>query len=183
MSRRDSSHGGFTLIEVIVAMLVAAILVALAVPALAGAIAAGRTAEAKSALTETMLLALNHSTATRTEVVVCPAGTAGCSGSVDWTGGWVAFADLNGNRLRDEDDTLLRRQPALGRGVHLRTSSGRPRIVFQPSGGATAGSNATFTFCDGRGPEKATTLVLANSGRFRQATATREQAHARLQPP
>jgi type IV fimbrial biogenesis protein FimT len=41
--------------------------------------------------------------------------------------------------------------------------------VFQGNGG-NAGSNVTFTLCDGRGPGRAKTLVLSNQGRFRHGT-------------
>jgi len=53
--------------------------------------------------------------------------------------------------------------------------------VFQPNGG-NAGSNITFTLCDGRGAAQATTLVLANDGRMRAGTPTPAAAAACVQP-
>jgi type IV fimbrial biogenesis protein FimT len=41
--------------------------------------------------------------------------------------------------------------------------------VLHPHGGAAAGTNVTFTLCDGRGPSRTVALVLANSGRLRDA--------------
>jgi type IV fimbrial biogenesis protein FimT len=70
---------------------------------------------------------------------------------------------------------VLRRIAALGGRVHLRSTTGRTRLVFQPNGG-NAGSNVTFTLCDGRGPAKAVTLVLANSGRLRTGQPTEAAA-------
>mgnify|MGYP006170030997 CR=1 FL=1 len=52
---------------------------------------------------------------------------------------------------------------------------GRMRIVFQANGG-NAGSNVTFTLCDGRGPRKAVHLVMANDGRLRSRPAEAEAA-------
>ena len=52
-------------------------------------------------------------------------------------------------------------------------------LVFQPNGG-NAGSNATFTLCDGRGAARAATLVLANDGRLRGGTPTALAAQACL---
>ena len=49
--------------------------------------------------------------------------------------------------------------------------------MFQPNGG-NAGSNVTFTLCDSRGIEKATTLVLANDGRLRQGKPSADAAQA-----
>jgi len=51
----------------------------------------------------------------------------------------------------------------------LISSKGRTRIRFQPSGG-NAGSNVTFTFCDGRGARAATAYAMANSGRLHETT-------------
>jgi type IV fimbrial biogenesis protein FimT len=54
--------------------------------------------------------------------------------------------------------------------------------VFQPNGG-NAGSNATFTLCDGRGAARASTVVLANDGRLRRGRPTPAAARACLAPP
>ena len=172
---------GFTLIEAMIVMAVAAILLAIAVPAWSNAISAAHNGATRSALASTVLDAVRHSALTGTEVVICPdSGATQCKGSVDWSGGWIVFADLNGNRTRQPHETLLRHAPALEGGVRLRSTVGRTRLVFQPNGG-NAGSNVTFTLCDRRGIEKATTLVLANDGRLRQGKPTATAAQACIQ--
>lgn len=169
---------GFTLMEAMIVMAVAAILLAIAVPAWSNAISAAHNSAARAALAATVLDAVRHSASTGTEVVACPdTGTLQCSGSVDWSGGWIVFADLNGSRMRDGNETLVRKVSPLEGGVHLRSTVGRTRLVFQPSGG-NAGSNVTFTLCDSRGTEKATTLVLANDGRLRQGKPSAAAAQA-----
>lgn len=169
---------GFTLIEAMIVMLVAAIGLAIAVPAWSNAMSAAHNGTTRSTLASTLLDAVRHSALTGVEVVVCPqTGTTQCSGSVDWSGGWIVFADLNGNRSREANETLVRQATALEGGVRLRSTVGRTRLVFQPNGG-NAGSNVTFTLCDGRGTEKATTLVLANDGRLRQGKPTAAAAQA-----
>ncbi len=45
------------------------------------------------------------------------------------------------------------------------------RIQFQPNG-SNAGSNATFTFCDRRGPRRALSLVMNNRGDMREQAAS-----------
>lgn len=165
MNRREK---GFTLMEATIVMSVAAILLAIAVPAWSNAMSAAHNGAARSTLAATLLDAVRHSAVTGAEVVVCPqTATMQCNGSTDWSGGWLAFADLNGNRSRDATETLVRDAAALEGGVRLRSTAGRTRLVFQPNGG-NAGSNVTFTLCDRRGPALATTLVLANDGRLRQ---------------
>lgn len=158
---------GFTLIEALIAMAVTAVLVALAVPAWSNAKAAANAGLVRADLASSLLDAIRHSAIAGSEVVICPVSPAGqCSSSTNWDGGWMAFADINGNRMPDPYETRLTGGEQLPVGVHLRTSAGRTRVVFQPNGG-NAGSNITFTLCDSRGPESATTLVLSNAGRLR----------------
>lgn len=163
---------GFTLIEATTVLAVAAVLLAVAVPAWRNAISAAHNGQTRAALANTVLEAVRHSAITGSEVVMCAdTGGAQCSGNVDWSDGWIVFADLNGNRLRDPAEILVKQASALKGGVRLRSTIGRTRVVFQPSG-SNAGSNVTFTLCNARGSRKASTLVLANNGRLRQDTPT-----------
>ena len=169
---------GFTLIEAMIVLLVAAILLAVAIPAWSNAASAAHNGATRSVLAATVLDAVRHSALTGVEVVLCPdTGATQCSGKVDWSGGWIVFADVNGNRMRDAAETVVKQAPKLEGGVRLRSTVGRTRLVFQPNGG-NAGSNVTFTLCDGRGVAKASTLVLANDGRLRQGTPTEAAAQA-----
>lgn len=180
MSRKDA---GFTLFEVVIALAVAAVLLAVAIPTFTDARAAVSHGIVRAAMVETFIDAGRHATITGTETVICSsAGMEICSGSVDWSRGWIVFADLDGDRTHDANETLVRRSPPLEGGVHLRSTSGRTRLVIQPNGG-NAGSNVTFTLCDGRGSAKATALILSNTGRMRQGmptpTAASECVHGR----
>lgn len=168
---------GFSLTEMVTSLLVLGLLASLAVAAAERATAAGHAAAERVALTEGVMLALRQSAIAGDDVVLCASlGGSECTGGDDWSAGWIAFQDADGDRVRDAGERLLRRHAALDPHVHLRSSTGRTHIVFQGYQGASAGSNVTFTFCDSRGAEAATTLVLANSGRFRTAAATAAQA-------
>jgi len=175
-------HRGFTLIEAVIAVAVSGICLGVAIPSLTGAISAAHAGSAKSAMVETFTRALTHSTVTGAEVVVCPSTGDACVDTTDWSMGWIAFADLDGNRSRGPGDTPLMHQAALANGVHLRGTTGRKLIVFKPTGAAAAGSNATLTLCDRRGPAKASALILANNGRFRVGEADPSAAVACMQP-
>ena len=72
----------------------------------------------------------------------------------------------------DAGDSVLFRQDAAGDGVRIVTSSGRKYLEFHANGG-NAGSNATFTFCDGRGPGRATAIAMGNLGTYREVKAAR----------
>ena len=167
---------GFTLIEALTAMTVAAILLAVAIPAWSHAKAAANAGSVRAALAAGLLDAGRHAAIAGSEVVVCPVSASGqCSGSTNWDGGWLAFADINGDRVPGANETQLVKAGALPDGIHLRTTQGRTRLVFQPNGGS-AGSNVTFTLCDARGMSSATALVLSNSGSFRAGKASASAA-------
>lgn len=168
------TEAGFTLLEALMAVLVAAVLVGAAVPSLQSARASAYAGKARSEMLGTIMAAVHHSALAGTEVVLCrPTSPTAeqCAGTTDWSEGWAAFADINGNRVRDANEPVIHRQPPLAGGVKLRTTEGRTRLVFQPNGG-NAGSNVTFTLCDWRGPAKAVTFVLANDGRMRWGRPT-----------
>lgn len=173
---------GFTLIEALIAMAVTSILVGTAVPAWSGASEAAHASSARTALLGSLTRAISHAALTGSEVVLCPGDNNGCRQSSDWSHGWIVYADIDGDRVRDSNETLLQTESALAGKVHLRTTVGRPRLVFQPNGG-NAGSNVTFTLCDGRGTAQATTLVLANDGRLRAGMPTQAAAQACVQSP
>ncbi|WP_374607456.1 GspH/FimT family pseudopilin [Thermomonas sp.] len=174
MRRRNA---GFTLIEAVAAAAVISILAGIALPALQDAGEAARSGAAKGTLFDSWMSSVAHAANTGVEVVLCPGDANGCRDGIDWTHGWIAYADLDGNRTRSPDETLLKQAEPLGGKVHLRSTTGRTRMVFQPNGG-NAGSNITWTLCDGRGPEAATTIVVANNGRLRTGTPTAAAAQA-----
>jgi type IV fimbrial biogenesis protein FimT len=167
---------GFTLIEALAVMAVAAVLLVVAIPAWSHARAAAKASTVRAELAASLLKAVSYSANAGAEVVVCPASILDqCTGRIDWDGGWVAFADANGNRVRDLTETVVARTPAVDKSVHLQSTSGRTKLVFQPSGG-NAGSNVTFTLCDSRGIEYATALILSNMGALRNGTPPQDAA-------
>jgi len=168
---------GFTLLELVASVSVVGILAGIAIPAVRDAAEATRSGAATGALLASWMASVSHAANTGAEVVLCPGDAGGCRATTDWSHGWIAFADLDGDRTRSAGETLLREAPALGGEVHLRSTVGRTRVVFQPNGG-NAGSNVTWTLCDGRGPDAAITLVLANDGRLRKGAPSAGAAGA-----
>lgn len=166
------------MIEALIALAAIGILLCAAVPAWSNAREAIYSGTAQSALVESVLGAVSHAALTGSEVVLCPGDEAGgCRSSIDWSRGWIVYADIDGDRIHDDNETLLKTTAPLGGKVHLRSTTGRARLVFQPNGG-NAGSNVTFTLCDGRGIDHAITLVMANSGRLRSGRPSRAAALA-----
>jgi type IV fimbrial biogenesis protein FimT len=168
---------GATLVELAIVVTAIGVLAAVAVPMFNGAREATRSGAARQALAATVALATSRAAMEARDVVVCPGVPQGCSGGIEWHRGWIAFVDADGDRIHDADEGLLHQVFPLGGNVRLRSTVGRTRLVFQPTG-SSAGTNATFTVCDGRGVAHASALVLNNTGRLRSATADAAAARA-----
>jgi len=163
-----------TVIELMFALAIASILVGLASSSVSAAVNASRTSNGLSSLLASITRGRSIAGNEGIEVVMCPSsnGTS-CSDGYHWEGGWIAFQASEGATDRSPSDPILLSQTALASKVHLVTSSGRTRIRFQPSGG-NVGSNATFTFCDGRGAKAAQSYALSNAGNLHATTADPE---------
>jgi type IV fimbrial biogenesis protein FimT len=90
----------------------------------------------------------------------------GCSGASDWSQGWIVFGDANGDRQRQNGETLLRHGQWVER-LRITGSAGRSSIRFYADGSAP-GSNAGIAFCGPGGPAQARRLVVSNVGRIRR---------------
>lgn len=167
---------GFSLIQILIGMAVVSCLTGMAWSAYRDSALDVGQLEARTRLVDTLLQASTQSLASGRHAVICPAADASAciSGSSDWSRGWIAFIDRNDNRRFDSDDTRFAHVRMNGR-VQITSSIGRTRIVYQPNG-APPGSNLTFTLCDARGPSRATTLVMANSGQWRSTKPNRSTA-------
>ena len=169
---------GLTLIELLIVVAGVTVLATVALPALSGGVEASRGAEARAALLASLMTASNRAALTGTRGVLCPSiDGQSCTDGPDWSGGWLVFMDANANREIDVGERILRVQQALSGRVRLRSTVGRTRIVFQGNGG-NAGSNVTFTLCDGRGPARARALILSNTGNLRDGDATADNLAA-----
>lgn len=158
---------GVTLLETMVAVLIAAILATLAVPGMLELIRDAR----QSGYVMDMVSHLNHarSEAIRrgSKITVCPSldGVA-CLGAGQWHAGWITFVDANGNGEVDVPETILYVHGKLDAGSSLLGT--RSHITYQSSG-FSVGYNDTLRLCDARGSTKARRVIISMQGRVRQA--------------
>ena len=162
---------GMTVIELVIALTIVGILVAFATSGASAAINASRASNSVSSLFAALTRARSFAASAGVDVVLCPSvNGSSCVAGYHWEDGWIAFAATHAGSDRTADEPILLRQEALPQKVHLITSAGRTRVRFQPSGG-NAGSNVTFTLCDGRGPRSASAYAMANNGALHAVTA------------
>ena len=167
---------GYTVIELLVTLVIALVLLLVAVPAVSGGLEAARAEDARTRLLGSFLHATGRAVLSGQRVVICASGDGlACSGSIDWSHGWIVFQDSDGDGQLGATEYRVEAAPALAGRVRLHGTVGRSRIAVLGNGG-TVGSNATFTLCDGRGPAKSRALILSNQGRLREAPASAEAA-------
>ena len=169
-SRSPKFSMGITVVELMFALAVVAMLCGFAASSVSAAVNASRTSNGLSNLIASLTRARNIAGTAGVDLILCPSrdGTS-CSDGYHWENGWIVFQPHDGTNERSATDPIVLRQEALLPRVHLVSSSGRTRIHFQPSGG-NLGSNATFTFCDGRGARAAQAYAMSNAGNLHATT-------------
>jgi len=158
---------GITLVEMLVTVVVIGILTTTSFPAMGRLIESTRMSAAHSAL----MVALNRARAAAVEhsayAEVCPSTDGNqCTGDTQWQSGWIVFIDENKNKQHDAEEPLLEVSAEQGPHLAIISSSGRDHVRYNPDGSAP-GTNLTITFCDARGADEASTVVVNNVGRIR----------------
>jgi type IV fimbrial biogenesis protein FimT len=160
-----SRSRGMTLIELVVAMLVLAILMSIAIPSFREFAGNSRSGAAASSLISALNLARSEALRRSTPVSVCSSVTLlKCAKALDWSTGWVVFADANGNEDVDANE-LLQTSPALQSGT--RAISTAKLATYNSMGMAqlAGGGSATFTvYQPGCGGDQARQMVLTPTG-------------------
>lgn len=167
-------RAGFTLVEMMVVLAILAIVLVLAAPGFVEMISNNRMVTKVYSLRATLNNARSEALARRAPVVICPTtdGNA-CSATNVWETGYMSFVDTDDDNAADpnDPDEEIIQYEALDTPLEITFDNGNQRVRFSPHGTAL-GFEGTFTFCDERGDEKASAVILNPVGAVRSAKDT-----------
>lgn len=160
---------GFTLIELMIVIALVAILTSLAVPGFSQFLSKRSVSAAAATLATDYRFARSEAIKRSSFVTVCRStDSATCAGtSESWHGGWIVFADADGNGVVGANEEILRVQQVIqgiSSIVNPTLSSTRHTATFRPSGIAVAVNDSMVVT-----PSVASTntrlLCISNQGR------------------
>lgn len=173
---------GFTLVELMIALVMAAVLLGVGVPAMTDFMRSNRMISITNDLVTALQFARSEAVKRNNPVTVCISsnGTA-CTGGANWENGWIVFNDVNGNAVVD-GALIVRSRGAIGGGNTVRVTAGNVNnfILFTGNGFPRDTANnilaGTFSVCDARGAGSdanvnltARTVQVGASGRVRSS--------------
>lgn len=141
---RQSGAKGFTLVELMLVVVVLGIIASAAGPSLVQLIASNRAYAVQLDLAASFALARTEAARRNANVVV--SATAPVTNN-ELGGGWVVWADLNGNGNRDDDEPVVRTREALPSQVVV---SGPATVTYAPSGFVVPAAARRYTVCGTR---------------------------------
>lgn len=148
----DIRPRGFTLIELIVAMVLVAVLVALAAPAFQDLAVRNRVSTYAAQWMAVLNTVRAEAIKRNRQVSLCPSGNGlACDPSLTWGDGWLLFADDNGNGSYEAaSERLLQVGGALDDGYLIIASKHDDWFAYRRNGvarGNKGAGNNTFLIC------------------------------------
>lgn len=119
------ASAGFSLVELVSVILIAATLMAIGVPSFRAVTNSNRLSSEINGLLGDMQFARSEAVKEGLSVSVCSsADSVSCSGSADWSSGWIVFSDPTHSGVVDAGESILRVQKALKTGDSLKDKAG-----------------------------------------------------------
>jgi type IV fimbrial biogenesis protein FimT len=143
MPARTRSHGGFTLIEMMITIVVLAILLGIAVPSFRNASLSGQLRSAANDFIATANFARSEAIKRGTPVTMCVSADGSTCIAGGWEQGWIVLSSTTvGTTV---STTVLQHEAAAPNGFKISEAGGVASLSFQAIGvGATP---ATLTVC------------------------------------
>ncbi len=157
---------GFTLIELMIALVIIAILMVIGLPSMSEFIKNERLTSQINSLNSYLQYARSEAITRHSQVIVCASSSgSSCSGG-DWQDGWLVYIDKDEDGSYSSGDEITRVHDAL-KGDTTIGSTGGSEVVYD-NRGFSPDSSATFSICDDRGASKGKSITISNTGRVRQ---------------
>ncbi len=160
-------QNGFTLFELLVALGIAALLVAVGIPNMRAMIMDNRIISEANHFVATINAARSSAVRYQRPAIVCStanfdAAVPTCSGSTDWSNGWIVWVDKNMDATTTADEVIAVSPPVSG-SVSM-TSGSANRFSYDARGFGTAAAD-TISFCDDRSGETGRVIRVNAAGR------------------
>lgn len=163
-------QGGFTLIELMIAVGLTGLLLSMAVPAMDVFVSNARQTGAFNDFVSTIHQARSTAVTTNTRVTICPSSNGTNCEAVTWNDGWIMFADPDSDRNVDPNETVIAVNGPV-EGLTISSVEFATFMMYRPNGrvmnAALNGSSGAFTLCDKRGANHAKVMIIDLSGRPR----------------
>lgn len=173
MHNQPECNTGFTLMELMVTISIAAILLSVAIPSFTPTIASNRLTTYANELVTALNLARSEAVKRGLRITLCKSTNgSSCTGTDNWSQGWIIFTDQNNNAAYDSStETILRVQVNSASAV---TMVGNTNIANYISYVATGQSQltsgafqaGTIKVCDDRTGNVGINIVLNSVGRI-----------------
>jgi len=158
---------GLTLPELITTLAIVAICAMLAWPQLSPLIMRTKGTTALHLLGSSLAGARMAAVSGRFPVTVCPSADGRqCRKDSIWEDGWILYRDRRGRDQPDTPADILQRFTIDSAAFTLRSTSGRQRVRYVPSG-YTATNNLTILLCERRAQREVGRVVVSRPGRIR----------------
>lgn len=160
---------GFTLIELMVALVIAVILLSIGVPGLRQFIQNSRIISQTNELVADLKFARSEAIKRGVNVAICMGTPSGCGGVTNWHAGRTVFVDANNSNSWNSGEQILRIRETLEGGNTL-VFTGGSLVAFARTGMIAAGSGI-FRLCDARGESSRREVEITGTGIVKAAAS------------
>jgi len=165
----EDRQQGVTVLELLLAMMVAAILATVAIPAWESASAYGRGAAEMNRFAADLAYARSAAIARGHVVALCTSRDGHECSTSPWDDGWIVYVDSDHDHVREAGETLLREEDGFGNADSLRGNRlVAHRLAFRRDGLPQGLHDGTVTFTPHPDrPALHRCLIIARTGRVR----------------